>query len=99
MLRLLTCALLYITLANAQAPYGSTPLPTPFSRPTSSTFSTALPTTLPSLAPTVPFPFGPTPRPFGPAFNNPYYDRTAGPAVPILAYSSEHVGDGTYSYR
>lgn len=96
---LLTCALLYLTLSNAQTPYGATPLPTPFSRPTPSTYPTTLPTTVSSLAPTVPLPFGPNHRPFGPSFNHAYYDPAAGPAVPILTYSSEHVGDGTYSYR
>lgn len=98
MLRLFTCALVYTTLVNAQASYGSTPLPAPFSRPTPSTFPTTLPTTIPSLAPTA-FPFGPNSRSFAPGYNNPYYNPTAGPAVPILTYSSEQVGDGTYSFR
>ncbi|XP_026328708.1 uncharacterized protein LOC113236755 [Hyposmocoma kahamanoa] len=97
MLRIFTCVLVYMTLANAQAPYGSTPLPTPFSRPTPSTFPSTLPTTIPSLTPTA-FPFGPNSRSLSPGFNNPYYNPTTGPAVPILSYSSEQLGDGTYSY-
>ncbi|KAG6451782.1 hypothetical protein O3G_MSEX007357 [Manduca sexta] len=39
-----------------------------------------------------------------PYYNNPYYNNQyyntnrAGPAVPILSYASEHVGDGSYAF-
>lgn len=34
-------------------------------------------------------------------YNNPYYNqyRAPGVAVPILTYSSDHAGDGSYSFR
>lgn len=111
MLRLLSCFTLYITLSASQiVPYGPTPvplpgpfargaIPAPFARgPVPGPFVPGLPG-IPPVVPTV-YPFGPTPRPLVPgAYNNPYYNGAGAPAVPIVTYSSDHVGDGTYSFR
>lgn len=64
---------------------------------------------VPPIPPVVP-PIVPTAYPYSPAtpivpglpgYNNPYYNqyRTPGAAVPILTYSSEHNGDGSYAFR
>ncbi|CAB3221365.1 unnamed protein product [Arctia plantaginis] len=53
-------------------------------------------TSIPALP--TPFSFGPTPRPLGPGFNNPYYNYAEGQAVPILSYSNEHGLDGSYAF-
>ncbi|KAI5631617.1 insect cuticle protein domain-containing protein [Phthorimaea operculella] len=106
MLRLSSCLLLFLTTCRGQVvpPYGSTA--GTFIPPTApSTFPTAVTPTIPPTVPGVnPF----NPRPFLPAgynnqinpYNNPYRtpNPIAGPAIPILTYSNDHVGDGTYSF-
>ncbi|XP_075971008.1 uncharacterized protein LOC142973255 [Anticarsia gemmatalis] len=70
-----------------------------------STLCSAFPFPLPVEPPVAPigpvpphFPFGPTPRPLGPGFKNPYYNYAGTGAVPILSYSSEHGLDGNYAF-
>ncbi|XP_049866249.1 uncharacterized protein LOC126366948 [Pectinophora gossypiella] len=100
MLRLLSCVLLYLSLTSGQVvPYG------PTTAPFAPNIPTAIAPTVPPVIPAAgPFPFGPTPRPIVPGYNgynNGYYNRfnpAAGPAIPILTYSNDHVGDGTYSF-
>lgn len=101
MLKIVSCVVLYCTMASSQTSPYVAPFPVPI---------------VPPVAPILPVPpilpvnpYAPTPRPIGlPGYNNPYYNQynrvpavpvAPGAAVPILTYSSEHAGDGTYAFR
>lgn len=62
-----------------------------------------VPEASPSTAPVVPVVSTPVPT-YDPYYNNQYYNKGYyneynGVNVPILTYSSENAGDGTYSFR